>query len=236
MSPKITVVYIAVANGPKTAEFCARFVGTWLNFPPGIECNLTVVCNGGPLPLETAMLFVPLDAAFFPRVNDGGFDIGGFQAVAAQSDSDMIFCCGESVYFHKEGWLRQLAQAWSVYGPGMYGVFSSNLVRAHLNTTAFAISPKLLSRHPKVTAKSERYEFEHGETALWRRLNAKGAPTKFVTWDGVWEPRQWRIPKNILWRGDQSNLLAFCNHTDRYWACDPRQRQVWQVGIDSPFK
>jgi hypothetical protein len=118
----------------------------------------------------------------------------------------------------------------------MYGLFSSHLARAHMNTTAFAVDPRYLLGHAKVTNHRERYEFEHGERALWRRLANFNIPTLFVTWDGVWKPRQWRYPQNILWRGDQSNLLCWCNHTDRYAAAPPETKRNWEAGADQLFR
>ena len=241
MSPKIQVVYIAVTNGPKTHELCARFVGTWIAYPPGIECELLVCCNGGPLPLETALLFAPLDAKFLPRENDSGWDCSAFQDAAGQSDADMMFCCGESVYFHRTGWLLQLAQAWSVFGPGMYGCFSSHStsiiqkIYPHLNTNAFACAPKHLVDYPRVTNHQERYAFEHGPDALWRRLDRKGVPVKLVTWDGVWGKGDWRKPPNILQRGDQTNCLCFCIHNDRWAAAADRVKRTWASYSDKPF-
>src|ERR1700677_1323528 len=113
---KIVVCYIAVTNGPQTYDLAARFVGSWLACSPGADCELTVCCNGGPLPTETAMLFMPLDAKFYPRQNDSSWDIGGYQEVAAHSDAAMLVCMGESCYFWKPGWLERIVSAWKHFG------------------------------------------------------------------------------------------------------------------------
>jgi len=70
----------------------------------------------------------------------------------------MALFLGESVYFHREGWLKRLADAWAKFGPGMYGPFGSNLLRPHLQTTAFCTSPALLQRCPIST--KDRYSWE----------------------------------------------------------------------------
>jgi len=57
-----------------------------------------------------------------------------------------------------------------------------------------------------------------------------------VTWDGTWDPFQWRYPDNILWRGNQTNCLVYCNHTDRYNAAPVETRRNWERGADQPFK
>ncbi len=81
------------------------------------------------------MLFDQLGVTYLPRVNDAGWDIAAFQDVAGQTDCEMLVCLGESVYFHRPGWLKRMVEAWKVHGPGMYGFWASYLVRAHLNTT-----------------------------------------------------------------------------------------------------
>lgn len=232
----IVVAYIAVTQGILTEGYCSRFVGTWLTYDAGAKCSVLVVCNGGPLPLQTALLFDPLGAKFMPRLNDSGWDISGYQEVAAKIPCDMLVCLGESVYFHRPGWLKKMVEAWNQFGPGMYGFFSSNLVRSHMNTTAFVVDPSLLQQYPKVTSHQERYDFEHGAHCFWRAVQAQHRPTKLVTWDGVWDPFQWRLPQDILWRGSQRNCLAFCSHTDRYFAGDRKTREKWARWVDAPFK
>jgi len=235
---KISIAYTFVTHGSHSEDFAARFVGTYHEFPPGIEHETTVICKGGPLPLEKAMLFATIPCTFFPHPNeDGGFDVSGYQALIPRLDADMVLACGESVYFHRSGWLKRLADVWQSNGPGMYGLFATHAVRAHLNTTAFAISPKLMSLYPEVArTRNDRYNFEHGERALWRRVAARGMPARFVTWDGVWRPGEWRAPANILWRGDQSNCLAFCNHSQRWAEADPVTQRNWAYSADRPYK
>lgn len=233
---KVLVAYIAVSKGPITADYCARFVGTYLAHPPEFEHDLLIVGNGGPLPRGVAPVFDVVKAKFLPRTNDPGWDISAYQQVARLFPCDMLVCLGESVYFHRQGWLRRFVEAWLMTGPGMYGFFSSNLVRAHLNTTAFVTDPKLLMEYPRVRNHAERYDFEHGDHAFWRFVQNKRRPTKLVTWDGSWDPMLWRVPRNILWRGTQGNCLAFCSHTDRYFAADAQTKRKWEAWIDQPFK
>ncbi len=231
------ILYVAVTHGSKTADFCARFAATWNSFPPGADCDLIVSCQGGPLDTETSLLFSGLPVGFWPRVNDEARDIGAYldAAKTISSDYEMMLCLGESVYFHREGWLKRLVEARERYGPGMYGPFATHVIRAHLQTTAFFCPPSFLREYPlRVTNRKERYEFEHGERALWRLLHARKIPVKLVTWNGEWGPGQWRIPPNILWRGDQSNLLMYSNHADR-WRDETRKRN-WSASADRPYK
>lgn len=233
---KIVVCYIAVTNGGLTEDYCARFVTTYHEFPPGIEHETIVVSNGGPLSQNITLLFWDMNASMWPRENDPGWDITAYIAAARGpcADADMILCLGESVYFHREGWLKRLVDAWAKHGPGMYGPFASNLVRSHLNTTAFFTSPVLLRQSP--VNPRDRYGWEHGEHSFWRWVSGRGMPVRLVTWDGEWEPRSWRSPPNILWRGNQSNCLMWCNHTDHYAGAAPRIKSRWANNADRPFK
>ena len=235
----VCVVYITVTHGAKTNDFCARFCSTWNQHPPKADCDLIVACQGGPLPTETALLFASLKPRFWPRINDGGRDLSAYIEAARTiaKGYDMILALGESVHFAREGWLKRLVEARQRHGPGMYGIWGTHVIRAHLLTTAFFITPSLLASYPlPVTDKNSRYELEHGERALWRRLQSRNMPVKLVTWDSEWSPGRWRVPKNCLWRGDQSGVLMKCNHTERYEAADPVRKRNWEASSNRPFR
>ncbi|HUD73962.1 MAG TPA: hypothetical protein VMQ76_02745, partial [Terracidiphilus sp.] len=237
--PRICVCYIAVTNGPITIDYASRFVATWQEYQPGVSCDVLIVCNGGPLSTELSILFSPLDPRMFIRTNDPGWDCSAYLDAARGpcAEYDMMLCLGESNYFHRSGWLARLVEAWQRYGPGMYSPYSSNAVRAHMNTTAFMCAPQLLRNYTApVNTRMDRYSFEHGERSLWRRAAEQGLPVRMVTWDGEWGPRMWRMPQNILWRGDQSNLLMQCNHSDGYFNADARTKAAWARRCDAPFR
>lgn len=233
-SPNL-ICYVAVARGNRTYDYAARFVGSFLANPPGAEYRLIVACNGGPLPTETALLFSPIAANFFIRENDPGWDISAFIDVANQFKSERQVCFGESVFFHRSGWLLRMVEAWNLYGPGMYGFWSSNLLRPHLNTTGFVCPPALLAKEPWPKNRKERYEFEHGKNAFWRRLYNARVPVKLVTFNGAWDPPVWRMPKDCLWKGTQENSLAFCIHTDRWANAKPPEKKFWSEVANSPY-
>ena len=236
---KITLVYIAVTHGQKTEEYAARFSASYSEFPPGVPHDTVVVTNGGPLPYSISLLFSALKPKFYPRVNDPGWDISAYIELARGfcKDSQMMLCCGESIYFHQEGWLKRFVEAWEKIGPGMYGSLSSNLIRAHLNTTGFCCPPLVLSEYKNpVASRADRYEFEHGNQSLWRRVARRGMPVRLVTWDGEYEPHAWRCPPGILWRGNQKNCLMWCQHTDRYVTMDADTKARWSKNADRPFK
>jgi hypothetical protein len=207
-------------------------------YPPGVDHETLVICNGGPpsQQIRTILFGLP-HIQFFPR-NNAGWDIGGYvdASKGPALGADMILCLGETVHFHRAGWLKRLVEAWETHGEGMYGVFASNVIRAHLNTTAFATAPKFLAQYPvEVVTRKQRYEFEHGAWGFWRLLSREAKPTLLVTWDGVWKPHEWRRPANILWRGDQSNCLMWCNHNETFRDAKPQLKAYWQRWADAPF-
>lgn len=230
---KVCLVYVFPCLADEHhVELALRFITTYREHPAGMEHELVVVCNGGgpsqPLSWHGEKLWSPRDLfSFIPGTqfflhDNSGFDIGAYQAVAKHIDADIMVCLGQSVYFHREGWLKRWATGWESYGPGMYGPFASHQIRPHLNTTAFAVPPGFFQRYypEKVNTHDQRYAFENSSMAFWSRVNSARKSVALVTWDGVWAPTNWRKPKNILWKGDQSNCLMWCNHTDRYFQSD----------------
>lgn len=236
---KIVLCYIAVGHGAKTADFAGRFASTYHEHPPGAPHDTLVICQGGALKTEVALLFAEMNARFFVRKNDPGYDVTAYLDAAAGpcAGYDIMLCAGESVYFWREGWLRRLVEVWERLGPGLYGPLASNALAPHLNTTCFCCAPAMLRRWPeRPRNKKERYEWEHGRKSFWRFVQGMGYPVRLVTWDGDWSPRLWREPPNILWKGDQSNCLVKCNHTDRWAAATPAIKARWSRLADSPFR
>lgn len=239
--PVAVICYVTVTGGPRTEDLASRFAATYREHPPLYPHSTVVICNGGPPSAATKFILGNLpQVEFYVRPNDPGWDVSAYLELARNWKSDRIMqvCFGESIHFHRAGWLARMVDAWNRYGPGMYGAFASNTVRAHINTTGFAVSPSMLANYqgPLFQDKEDRYEFEHGERALWRQLAAKQIPTMLVTWDGIWHPQAWRVPTNILWRGNQRNCLFFCQHTDRYFAADQKRRRNWERYVDAPFR
>ena len=228
---RICLLYVCVTRSRRSAEFASRFAASYQLNPPGWDHDTVVVCNGGPLALESSLIFSALKPKYWPRKNDGGWDISAYIEASHTlcKDYDMLMLCGESAYFHRPGWLKRFVEAWEKWGPGFYGTFSSYLIHPHLQTNGFCCSPGLLqSWTDPVLNREQRYAFEHGTNALWRRA----AVAMLVTWDGEYMRRFWRHPPNILWRGDQSNCLLWNNHTDHWFRSDPGTRATWSNHAD----
>jgi len=229
------VAYITVTGGPKTEEYATRFCETFEKFPPAYPFKLSVLCNGGPPAWSVGALFANFTPQFHARTNEGA-DIGAYIDLAKHLDGQSetaLVCFGETVYFHRRGWLKRIAQAWSLFGEGMYGFYASNLVRKHLNTTAFVISPKLLASWPEpVKQRESRLLFEHGPLPMWKRVEQLGNPVKLITWSGIYDSWDWRGHQNEFWRGDQSEVLVKSIHTDRYDDANESTKRRWQQNAD----
>lgn len=232
---KIAVVYITVSGGRFTSAFAGRFIAGYSEYPAEHPHDLFVVSNGGPPTTEVSAMLTGVPCTLYVRSNDG-WDIGGYIDIAKSlgKDHDALVCFGESVYFHRPGWLNRIAECWQHYGEGMYGLFSSNVLRPHLNTTAFVTAPKFLSSYPRqIHDRKERYMFEHGENSFWKWMHMLGRTVRLITWDGCWTPQEWRMPKNILWKGDQTNCLVWCNHSDNYRRMPVLTRIQWSHLADT---
>lgn len=224
----VQILYTCVAGAAKTLTVCTRFVSTYLAFKPGFDHDLIVISNGGEPSSQVKAVFSATKASFIVRSNEG-WDIGGYREFAARSKAELLLCLGETVYFHRPGWLERIVDAFTQYGDGMYGIWASNLIRPHILTTAFATTPKLLTQYPHPTRnKEQRYAFEHGRNSFMNWLKLKNLSSRLVTWDGCWNSQIWRAPSNILWKGNQSNCLAFCNHTDNYNSMPEKTRLRWE--------
>lgn len=233
---RIDVAYTCVSQGPASEQLAKRFAETYAKFDPGVAHHLYIICNGGPLPDAVRVVLAPLNPTFFPRPNIGR-DIGGYIDFAKKSQADLVICLGESVFFHRNGWLKRIVEAWRQHGPGYYGFYGSDLLRPHLPTTAFGCTPSMLAAAPMITSHDQAYEFEHGVNAFWKSVKKNGNAVKLVTFSGIWDEPQWRKVPNGLWSGDQSDCLAFCNHTERFVKATTEIQEQLTLGINGgPLK
>lgn len=227
----ISVVYVYPVSGYEAKA--KRFIASYKSKPAGIRHSLVVVTNGGPASDHTKRLFEDLSPTFFQHDNSG-WDIGAYISVSKHLKCDMMLCIGADTHFSKAGWLKHFAEVWVKHGPGMYGSASSFEIRPHLNTSGFAISPKMLSSYPnRVVDRRSRYEFEWGKGAMWRRVRKAGQKVLMITADGgEWELDQWRTPPNIYRSGDQSNCWIFFSHSDEYAIASASEKLNMKLASD----
>lgn len=234
---RFLITYVCVANGERTERYAQRFTSTWRQNPPGHgDFRLCVVMNGGALSTNVSRHFEGLSPEYFLRDNSG-HDIRAYIDVANHDNrSDFMLCCGQSIWFHRPGWLARLNEVCSQHGPGMYGFYASNLISKHLNTTAFAVTPALLRGwNQRVETNEQRYAYEHHpQNSFWRQVEALGLPVRLVMWDYDLAPRQWRSPpvEGEFWRGTQEQVLFKCSHTDRFDNAVKGTRTVWTRNAD----
>ena len=232
--PDITVVYVHVLNDRHYAECATQFGDTYKKFPPGITHNTVIVENCGNSSESERHLFSELPNVTFMRHDNSGWDIGAYIYASKQLHCDMAVYFGAHAYFHREGWLKRMADVWMKYGPGFYGCTSTYYVRPHFNTTGIWTSPDSVASYPhNVVTIKDRYEFEHGEHACWFLVNQQHKPTMLVTWDGEWNWRDWRKPQNLYNRGDQTNCLVWNKHNDYYKALSVSEQAKHSVWADT---
>ena len=98
-------------------------------------------------------------------------------------------------------------------------------------------SPSILRSYPvRPKNRQERYEFEHGYTALWRQVARSGKPVRLITWYGEYDCKHWRDPKNGIWKGDQSDLIFSHNHSDHFMDLTEKEKLSWTAIADTKFK
>lgn len=229
---KIALGYICVSNNIQSHSFSSVFLDSYRQFKPAIEHKCYAICNGGPPDKPIRDLFLQNGFNLIERPNVGG-DIGGHFDLANMLDVDLMFCFGQSIRLWRSGWMDRVVSEWDRFGRGLYGFFPNYSRMPHLITTGFACSPGLLTKYPLESyGVNFRYNFEHGKHSFWRRLARSGLPAKLVTWSGAYDPEEWRKPSNIMWRGDQSDCLVFCNHTERYFAANATTKLLWERQAD----
>lgn len=211
-----------------------RFLENYLRFKPAIPHQLVVV-NCAPQPDNTP--WHPC-VSWITWSATRGSDCGTYQDVGRNLECDLVVCFNTLAYPWKPGWLERLAQVREKYGPGVYGPTSSFEKHPHLRTPCIATVPELLRGYPVLVDRRDAQVdlasgFEHGPDnfSLW--AGRSGYPTLLVTWDGEYDPPNWRKPPNIFRRGDQSNCLIRDRHLDGYDRAGPGERRLLEKYADA---
>lgn len=209
---KVDVVYILVAGIPAYVDYAKRFVASYVSSPPQYPHNTIIVCNLGAPSQAVKEMFSPLQNVKYVLHDNSGYDIGGFQTAARDSDADLILCLGASTYFNGPGWLSRVVESFVKHGDALYGTMGNRgdagaKVNRHIRSTAFWLPPRLLNQYPKVVSKPQRYEFEHGGNCLTEWMMGQGYEALVVSRKDEYEWDNWDRVPNGFHRGDQSNLM-----------------------------
>jgi len=222
---KIVLAYMIPIDDWAAYGMSARkFADTYRLFPPQIDHHLLVVCCNGPVTAQVTQLF-PGAPVTFAIYRGGGWDCGAAQETAQTVDCDFLVIANARVYFQRPGWLRRLAEARTEFGEGLYGASASyetlpfvpGELNPHIRTSFYGYNPKIFREYPhRIDSREKCYKFESGEWNFTRWFQQRGAPCRMVTWDGCYEPQDFRKPPNVFRKGDQSNLIIRDGQTDMY--------------------
>lgn len=214
----MTPLLIYCYAGDRYLNDAARFISSYVAFPPGADHDSIVVCNGVPVDGMVRALFSSLANVSFLQHDNSGYDIGAFQMVSATQGPRIALFFGASAFMQRAGWMVRVIQAANRYGPGLFGAMGNTgdnrvAVWPHIRTTGFWLSTELFNRYPmKVTHPSQRYAFEHGSNCLTEWCKTQGFRPWVVTWDTEFPEQMWNHIPNGFHRGDQSDLLFKDRH------------------------
>lgn len=204
----------------KEFDDCSRrFVDTYKRFPAGYPHKLYVVCSG-QRDKACEEIFAGLDVEF-DQYDGGGWDIGCEQHMANKVPEQFLVSMTTRTHFSKPGWLKRLMDARLQYGEGLYGSSGSYERSPHIRTAFYGVDTWIFREYPYIIDNREKgFRFESGEWSFTKFVRSIGYPTIMVTWDGCYQPQDWRKAKNGFRIGDQSNLIVFDRHTLMYATAD----------------
>jgi hypothetical protein len=225
MNIAVCYIYPTSNYGTKHAELAARFVKTYLENPPNEKHTMVVVSNGGP-PSEVAVgHFSPIPGTKFIEHDDSGMDIGGYQLAAKTVPCDLMVFFGGSTYLRKPGWLKRIAESYTLHGDALYGCMGHQgclpAVWPHVRTTAFWCSPKLINDHPmRVSDNAMRYAYEHGQEGLTSWAISTGRKVFIVGMEDIKELHECDSMRGRYHEGNQHNLIVGDRISEPpYWNC-----------------
>ena len=225
--PSMTLVYLCNLENSFHLQCADTFLESYRSNPPGYDHETTIVFNCGPASESQKEKFRFMPNVKFYEHDDSGWDIGGYIAASKHIHTDIAVYFGTASFVQHAGYMARMVEAYKKHGVGFYGSLGTYEVRPHLVTSGFWCDPSFVATYPvPVNTKPERYEFEHGRDALWRRVARQGLPAMLVTWDGEYEWLDWRRPENIYRRGDQSNCLTFYKHSAIFGTADSELRKI----------
>lgn len=236
---RILVVYTWPPLDPRFRYYAAKFAESYAKHPPGVEHDMCIAIKDDAV----STFPFPRTAEWLP-VGNYGYDIGPFLRIARerQDQYDGVVLLGVYARILTDGWLKKLTDALDTYavasatGSFQQGI-SSYARNPCLRTTAFAISPKLLTKLWPTTVetqksamcdKQECYEFEHGNSSIYRRVVAAGYKGAVVGIDRAYSEAEWD-QSCTFWKAEQRNLIVADNHTDNWVNSDAAMRNFYTL-------
>ena len=214
--------------------YSRRFLRTYLDFMPDMDHTLKVICCKGSPDDATRDMFDGYNTEYAEYHGDG-WDIGAWQKVALETDTELFICLNSTAYFWRRGWLNRIVSAWQKYGTGVYGTMASYENSPHLRASGTCFTREVIHRYGHtIASRGDCYRFESLQWNFSQWAINTWYPTMFVTWDGVYEQKDWRKPANIFRRGDQSNLLNWDRHCDWYMGAYENEQKRLAGLADQP--
>ena len=246
------VVYTWPPLDPKFLYYAKQFAESYRKHPAGIDHNVIVAVKNDTVSSRFVFPWIngPVSTVNKTKtlqwlaVGDYGYDIGPFLRIARerQEQYDCIVLLGVYARILVDEWLKKLTDALNTYdvvsatGSFEQGI-SSHARNPSLRTTAFAISPKLLTKlWPTTIAnqnsamhdKRECYEFEHGNHSIYRRAVASGHRGAVVGIDRAYPEAEWDLSCTFR-KKEQRNLIVADNHTDIWANSDAATRNLYTL-------
>ena len=215
-------------------EQSARLCSSYRKHKPSTPHRFIVVASGGILPDKAVELYDGI-ANEVIEYSGAGWAEGAFIAAARHAtDQDLIVCLISSIRFHRDGWLERLVEAKTHFKTGLFGAMGSFEDSAHIRSCAIACSPSLLAAYPHTVESLESaHAFEHDPVNSFTKFaESLGEPPIQVTWDDFCKKEDWRTPRNIFRRGDQSNCLVWDHHCDAYFEADDSDKKMLESRTD----
>ena len=211
MKVAITYIYPNAGEGGYF-DLAVRFLDSYGKFPPGMDHDSIIVCNGSPATDETKFYFGSLPNLICLEHDGSGYDIGGFQLAARTVPCDLMVFFGSTAYLRQPNWLVRMVDAFQRHGDTLYGAMGNQGVGdiyPHIRTTGFWMSPALLNRYPiQVTRPEQRYEFEHGRSGLTTWAIQQGKQPWVVSAVGDWVLQSCNSVPGGYHNGNQESLLT----------------------------
>lgn len=156
-----------------------------------------------------------------------GCDIGSAQQLSKLINPDtLMVMLTTRCYLHRPGWLARYVAAFENDRDGLFSASASwEGGKRHLCTRAYAMRAGLFASYPHaINSREDGQSFEIGEWCVTDWFYSQGRKCYQVTFDGIQEEPFWRAGENIYRRGDQTNMLVWDRHTDKYRDADIIER------------